>query len=197
MERQAFTSEQYSRSILDSFHTPVLIVDNGLYIHDANTASKALLGDDIVTGKRQLCGDTIHCLHAIHSTGGCGTSKYCHQCAIRTTAGAVFSGAQSFRQISDKRLEIDGTIKNFCFLVTGSPLRHADNDYVILSLEDITELVELRRLIPICSHCRKVRDIKSDWQSIEDYFHKYTDVRFTHGICPDCVREQYPDIYDG
>ncbi len=58
----------------------------------------------------------------------------------------------------------------------------------------ITEIKTLRGFIPICSNCKKIRDKTGSWRLLEDYFQKRTDARFTHGICPDCTRELYPDI---
>ncbi|KIG15345.1 Diguanylate cyclase (GGDEF domain) with GAF sensor [Enhygromyxa salina] len=54
----------------------------------------------------------------------------------------------------------------------------------------------LATLIPICSHCRKVRDDENHWSTLERLVQAKTGSRFTHGICPDCVREHYPDAAD-
>lgn len=51
----------------------------------------------------------------------------------------------------------------------------------------------LSELIPICSHCRKVRDEQGSWSPVERYVAAQTGSRFSHGICPDCVREHYPE----
>lgn len=42
-------------------------------------------------------------------------------------------------------------------------------------------------LLPICAWCKHVRKDDTYWQSVESYFAEMTDVRFTHGICPDCL----------
>ena len=57
-------------------------------------------------------------------------------------------------------------------------------------------LDSLATLIPICSHCRKVRNEADQWQTLERLVQAKTGSRFTHGICPDCVREHYPDAAD-
>lgn len=57
-------------------------------------------------------------------------------------------------------------------------------------------LDSLNCLIPMCSHCRRVRDEKNVWQTLERLVQAKTGSRFTHGICPDCVRERYPDAAD-
>jgi hypothetical protein len=54
----------------------------------------------------------------------------------------------------------------------------------------------LATLIPICSHCRKVRDDENHWSTLERLVQAKTGSRFTHGICPECVREHYPDAAD-
>ena len=55
-------------------------------------------------------------------------------------------------------------------------------------IEDISELVELKRLIPICAKCKKVRDDKEYWVLVESYFKEHLDVDFSHGLCPDCYK---------
>jgi len=44
----------------------------------------------------------------------------------------------------------------------------------------------LRGILPICSYCKKVRKDKDYWEQVESYIATQTDVRFSHGICPDC-----------
>ncbi|MEO0248369.1 MAG: response regulator, partial [candidate division WOR-3 bacterium] len=44
----------------------------------------------------------------------------------------------------------------------------------------------LQGLLPICSYCKKIRDDQNYWQQVETYISKHSEVRFSHGICPDC-----------
>lgn len=53
-------------------------------------------------------------------------------------------------------------------------------------LSFISELRDLRRLVPICSYCKKIRDDKDYWQNVEAFMHKHAGVDFSHGICPSC-----------
>ena len=55
------------------------------------------------------------------------------------------------------------------------------------------ELRELRELIPICAHCKQVRDDQGFWHRVETYVTGLTRKQFTHGICPDCVAKHYPE----
>lgn len=54
------------------------------------------------------------------------------------------------------------------------------------------EIKTLSGLIPICSHCKKVRDDKGYWQQVEDYVREHTSADFSHGLCPDCFKKLYP-----
>jgi len=54
----------------------------------------------------------------------------------------------------------------------------------------------LQGLIPICASCKKIRDDKGFWNQVEGYISQHTDAKFTHGICPDCAKELYGDVYD-
>ena len=60
----------------------------------------------------------------------------------------------------------------------------------------LSEVKTLRSILPICSHCRKVRDDTGVWKRLEAYVSAYTDTRFSHGLCPDCLRKLYPEYAD-
>lgn len=45
--------------------------------------------------------------------------------------------------------------------------------------------------IPMCAGCHKIRDENKQWHLPADYLSKHTNLVFTHGICPDCVKEYY------
>jgi len=46
-------------------------------------------------------------------------------------------------------------------------------------------------LLPICSSCKKIRNSRNEWQAMEAFFLEYLNIRFTHGICPDCVPKYF------
>ncbi|MGD8982611.1 MAG: cyclic nucleotide-binding domain-containing protein [Desulfobacteraceae bacterium] len=47
-------------------------------------------------------------------------------------------------------------------------------------------------LLPICAHCKKIREDDGSWVSIEKYISDHSEAEFSHGLCPDCVKELYP-----
>jgi hypothetical protein len=62
--------------------------------------------------------------------------------------------------------------------------------------EALTNIKTLSGLIPICASCKKIRQDSGYWQQIEAYISDHSEAKFSHGICPECVKKLYPDIYD-
>ena len=54
------------------------------------------------------------------------------------------------------------------------------------------EIKVLRGLLPICSHCKKIRDEKGLWHPVEGYIRDHSNADFSHGICPECLNKHYP-----
>lgn len=54
----------------------------------------------------------------------------------------------------------------------------------------------LSGIIPICAHCRKIRDDDGYWSQLETFLTKYSEALFSHGICPDCMKELYPKEFE-
>ena len=52
----------------------------------------------------------------------------------------------------------------------------------------------LEGIIPICMHCKNIRSDDASWQKLEAYISNHSNAIFSHGICPDCIAEHYPDI---
>lgn len=48
-------------------------------------------------------------------------------------------------------------------------------------------------LLPICSHCKRIRDDEGYWSQVESYVSKYSEAEFSHSLCPECLAEFYPE----
>jgi hypothetical protein len=66
--------------------------------------------------------------------------------------------------------------------------RHARHE---AELEQEVEV--LHGFLPICMHCKSIRNEAGDWEPLEVYFTKRTDATFTHGLCRRCADVHYPD----
>ncbi|MDY0132577.1 MAG: DUF3365 domain-containing protein [Desulforegulaceae bacterium] len=71
-----------------------------------------------------------------------------------------------------------------------------ERDLYVKELQEAwSEVKTLSGLLPICSFCKKIRDDKGYWNSIESYIHKHSEAKFSHGICQECIKKHYSD-YD-
>ena len=65
----------------------------------------------------------------------------------------------------------------------------------VRELEDaLAHIKQLRGLLPICSYCKKIRDDQNYWQQVERYISDRTEVTFSHGICPECMRSVLEEL---
>jgi PAS domain S-box-containing protein len=60
--------------------------------------------------------------------------------------------------------------------------------------EALSKVKLLSGLLPICANCKKIRDTRGNWQPVEVYVHEHSLADFTHGICPECAHQLYPEI---
>lgn len=90
------------------------------------------------------------------------------------------------------------------FLTTVKPIKGDDDKvlFVICISKDITELRKtqdqlktLRGILPICSHCKNIRNDKGAWLQLEEYIAINSEAEFSHGICPSCAQEHYSEYY--
>jgi hypothetical protein len=51
----------------------------------------------------------------------------------------------------------------------------------------------LTGLLPICSNCKKVRNDRGYWQQVEQYIEERSEATFSHSLCPECIKQLYPD----
>lgn len=59
----------------------------------------------------------------------------------------------------------------------------------------LDEIKTLRGILPICAYCKQIRTDAGMWVQIEKYVREHTEAEFSHGVCPDCLRRRFPDIY--
>ena len=60
----------------------------------------------------------------------------------------------------------------------------------------LDEIKVLTGLLPICAHCKNIRNDKGYWEKVEIYMSEHTKFEFTHGICPDCMQKYYSEYVD-
>jgi len=173
---------------------PVLAVNADVKILYFNPAAKKLVGSNPEVVIQRRAGEILHCIHSTEAVEGCGYSPFCKDCIIRNSVNRSLTGRKVSRKLQKMELVQKGHTVEIYLLVTTAPLQYGKEQLVMVLLEDVSELRALRRLIPICSRCKKIRDDDEYWHHVEEYLKDQLDMDFTHSICPECASELYPGI---
>jgi hypothetical protein len=88
------------------------------------------------------------------------------------------------------------TLWTFGFILLVNQRLVAEREASIRELNlALEEIKTLSGILPICSHCKKIRDDHGYWEQVESYVSKHTEAEFSHGICPGCLEVFYSE-YD-
>lgn len=96
---------------------------------------------------------------------------------------------------------VDGEEKPEALVTTERDItarKQADKEKVAIIKElrqALAEVKTLRGIVPICMFCKQIRDDEGYWQQVEVYVHNHSEADFSHGICPNCLKERYPKLY--
>jgi PAS domain S-box-containing protein len=178
-----------------------LTLDANRLIRNANLTAAGLLGVErrVLPGARLeqfvAADDRDACYRTLHEALCDGTDRTCEMQIDRPDGLRLFL-----------RLDVvpvghrsDGPDVCRVILADITQRKEADNERERL-LAELREAVStihtLRGLLPICSFCKKIRDDEGYWHMIETYITTHTDARFSHGLCPDCLRREYPGAAD-
>jgi len=58
----------------------------------------------------------------------------------------------------------------------------------------LAQVKTLKGLVPICAHCKNIRDDEGFWHNVADYVRDHTEAEFSHGLCPLCIQRLYPEM---
>ena len=102
-------------------------------------------------------------------------------------------------------LNLAGLLRAVAFLSVGLLVAGLERQRrgAILSLEAanqglqaaLDEVKSLRGILPICMHCKQIRNDEGAWIQLEEYIRAHSEAEFSHGMCPECFREHYPEAY--
>ena len=182
----------FSSTVFDALPFPAFVADRDLRILASNPAARRLLRGGEVSEVRQRHGEVLHC---INSGEGCGNSAACKDCVIRSLATFAISGGEPARRRARLEYHDDGSVEQMYAIVTASLLDYEGRPSALICIEDLPLLLSLTDSLPICMSCKKVRD-EGLWTQVEAYLDAHLDLKFTHGLCPDCSRRLYPERFE-
>jgi PAS domain S-box-containing protein len=113
---------------------------------------------------------------------------------VQTKDGEMCFVEVSSSVVRNSSGKIDGRMASFVDITRRKQLE-LEQQTLIQKLQDALEKIKtLRGLIPICAACKNIRDDQGFWHHVEEYISKRSDAKFSHGVCPDCMKKIYPEV---
>jgi PAS domain-containing protein len=196
-------------AIFETIPSPVIILDKVKRIDSMNLAAAALFRNDPTPGCQYY--HPYRKDYSLEKTDGRKDDG--QSCFI----GEEFSKylrfiedeVNRFYRMVDRSAEFErvmeqnGTRRTYRVKLSKSLDLSDKFDGIMVILEDITtlrmaldEIRTLRGFIPICSHCKNIRDDQGYWRKVEQYIEDNSQVQFSHSICPDCMEKLYPEYFN-
>jgi sigma-54 dependent transcriptional regulator, acetoin dehydrogenase operon transcriptional activator AcoR len=136
--------EDIVASVLDSMPCGVLVLDRQRRIRRVNEAFRRALGitDSDCIGSCQ--GSVLGCLHAVDEHPHHAPSVVCEECELAALATRAFEDGDRVRGRATLQVATDGRLREVTFTTTAIPATVAGEDFVIVLIESLSELHELR-----------------------------------------------------
>ena len=111
----------------------------------------------------------------------------------RTEVNVAFEGVlHYFDLIVEPLRDAGGTLLGL--ICSATDITSSKN--LIAKLQEALDQINvLSGLLSICASCKRIRDEHQTWQPLESYIQAHSEAKFSHGVCPDCLRKLYPDYY--
>jgi hypothetical protein len=78
---------------------------------------------------------------------------------------------------------------------TRAVLEQARETLIAELKQSLADVKQLQGILPICSSCKKIRDDAGYWHQVDVYISRHTEADFSHGLCEECARKLYPELY--
>ena len=97
-------------------------------------------------------GETLDCMHAYKTEGGCGTNEYCPTCGAAIAIVLSLEKGIPVEKICAVEVTRNGNPEDLCFRVRACPINFGNHRVVLLFLQDITHQQKLAALGRIFFH---------------------------------------------
>jgi hypothetical protein len=123
------------------------------------------------------------------------TGKVMHEASVSTLVVGLRNQALS-AVLSDEKAKVDELNAQLQLEVTERAYSQQQLGLRNQELERaLGNVKQLSGLLPICGSCKKIRNDKGYWEQIEAFIRHRSEAQFSHGICPDCAKRQFPDLF--
>jgi PAS domain S-box-containing protein len=118
----------------------------------------------------------------------------------RTEVEVTYQGeTYYFDLVAEPLRDCEGTLLGLtCSATDITPIKKSllEREGLIAKLQEALEEVKLLSgLLSMCASCKKITNERGDWEPLESYLQSHSQAKFTHGLCPDCLRKLYPEQY--
>ena len=176
MEQKLRESEVKFRGLSEAALEGILLLDHGSIV-EANNTIATIFGYNIPT-------DLI----------GIKAIDLISQEDRELFQNKITSGLEETFEVNG--LKRDGA--DFPIEVQGKIITYRGSQVQVTAIRDLTdkkkaeeEIKTLRGIIPICMHCKEIRDDKGYWNQLEKYISEHSYAAFSHGICDKCLEKIY------
>lgn len=97
----------------------------------------------------------------------------------------------------DSNNKISAIIESFQEITDRKQLEYENEQLISHLNKSLDQMKLLSGFLPICASCKSIKDKKGDWYRIEEYIPNHSEAQFSHGICPECAKKIYPEVYQG
>ncbi|MBI5068936.1 MAG: hypothetical protein HZB56_11920 [Deltaproteobacteria bacterium] len=144
-----------------------------------------------------------HCLRKLGAAFGAparflaallGALAACQAARLVVAAAVTAGGAdpELFARTQAESLLLLATIVFWAVVLFALPSLQQRRLMLDLERSD-AQVRKLEGILPICMHCKRIRDAGDSWQVLEEYIGAHSGAAFSHCLCPDCVARYYPD----
>ena len=188
LEMKLFDSVEFCLALLGTIPVPIFIVNKtGKVI----TLSSGRVGAD---------SHELICAHVGAEANGSGQwtipSQPAEGCVFCNTVAKVRkSGVKATAKGEWQILTANGKTSSLIVTLHAAPAVIKDEDFILVAVEDQTEVEKLRGLLPICMECNKIHDMDSGkWVRVDQYVTDRSPAKFSHGLCPQCADRLLKEI---
>ncbi len=177
---------------LDALPHAVFLYDRDLRVHHANAAARRLSEDrELDEAMHQRGGELLRCVNSRLGPSGCGSSAACERCLLRQTVAESLTTQTSVR--TQIRLERDGPegVEVQHLEVVCAPFEHDGQLLALVEFLDVSELVTLRALLPVCSACGAPRLTQELQERTQSYLGAHPEVSEAC-LCAACGSSEKP-----
>jgi hypothetical protein len=138
------------QNVLDTIPNPVYVLDRQANVELRNRSARQQQHLFHAYTHIERLGNVLDCINALSCPDGCGGARNCRDCPIRETVAYALQGYGTSRKKVVFQLLADGEYHPIDLWITASALRYDGRDFVVLTVEDVSEFSNEAEMDHVC-----------------------------------------------